>query len=124
MGANSIYVAPMQPIEMALDLSRVGCEGFFGTENCSPEATAQSQYITLALGIGALIGGIAGLLGGIDIWKGKKIGYKIWAVLVLISILTVIWNWVWASAMYSSIWALLYLLSFIAVWKVKQNETI
>lgn len=53
----------------------------------------ESEVMLYVLAGAAIIGGAAAVVGAITMWQGKIIGYKIWRILLVITLLTILWNW-------------------------------
>ena len=131
--AETLTISPLQFVEEAVDSWR--CGSGLGIEECFPGAFEKADQLAFILGIFSIIGGIAGTLGAVDIYRNKKSGYRIWQFLVAISIIVVLSNWTyvastprlwekgnWMIAVFPTVWCLLYLLALFFVRKVGANS--
>jgi len=99
---GALYVAPQQIVDLGSKAS-----GSWGVD----------QTIASILGFISILGGIIGIYGVKEIRHNKKIGYKIWLVLVLVSIIVALWNVIYTFSPFFFLWPVVYSLVLYRVWK-------
>lgn len=96
-----------------------------------PDSTTVVYFaLNLFLSIAAILLGWIGFKTADDIYLNKYRGKKIWSFIILLSILLTLINWVlpplkmfsFAAVAISSIWPILYILSFYIIAKVPPPE--
>lgn len=117
-----LYVAPQEVLKLSLNIGRTQ-GSWVGDRN-----------IELVLGLISIFGGIIGIYGVKEIRRNKKIGYKIWLLLISASIIVTLWNVVYAFSvkhgsfsilfLFYFLWPTIYSLALYRIWKSSYKDAI